>query len=268
MFRRCVHIGLCKMFVQYFLFFIITLLPDVPPEFSLMQTKIQHVCLSNVYLNGVERGVIFPNVKKQQSLETLLFSKLLFPRFPSTCRIVNYRKQRRNTPFYQTFISSPRRIFTFVWTKKLKLSQFNHKFLNFHIIWNYRRINLSKTTEFPFIFSLIAKFSFLKRTSLKLHLYVYIYIYIHIWTHAKRYRPRYSLSGNVSRGTNREISVHGSISRDHVLSPVAIVWHFLPRYRSRKLGTLHAIISIQFINIANPSNGLAESFPTELGALV
>lgn len=69
MFRRCVHIGLCKMFVQlYFLFFIITLLPDVPPEFSLMQTKIQHVCLSNVYLNGVERGVIFPNVKKQQSL--------------------------------------------------------------------------------------------------------------------------------------------------------------------------------------------------------
>lgn len=178
MFRRCVHISLCKMFVQlYFLFFIITLLPDVPPEFSLMQTKIQHVCLSNVYLNGVERGVIFPNVKKQQSLETLLFSKLLFPRFPSTCRIVNYRKQRRNTPFYQTFISSPRRIFTFVWTKKLKLSQFNHKFLNFHIIWNYRRINLSKTTEFPFIFSLIAKFSFLKRASLKLHLYVYIYIY-------------------------------------------------------------------------------------------
>lgn len=140
MFRRCVHIGLCKMFVQlYFLFFIITLLPDVPPEFSLMQTKIQHVCLSNVYLNGVERGVIFPNVKKQQSLETLLFSKLLFPRFPNTCRIVNYRKQRRNTPFYQTFISSPlletRRIFTFVWTKKLKLSQFNHKFLNFHILF-------------------------------------------------------------------------------------------------------------------------------------
>lgn len=67
-----------------------------------MQTKIQHVCLSNVYLNGVERGVIFPNVKKQQqSLGTLLFSKLLFSQVLAALLIIA-NKNQRNTPFYRS----------------------------------------------------------------------------------------------------------------------------------------------------------------------
>lgn len=61
--------------------FFVTFLPHVsPPDFS-FENKNSTCLFVQCILNGVERGVIFPNVEKQHGLETLLLSKLLFSKY-------------------------------------------------------------------------------------------------------------------------------------------------------------------------------------------